>query len=113
MRRAGRLGAMVGMALALLGASGAGAATPVQLPGMAGCVSLKGEGGCAAGRAIAEPQGPLVISPDGRSAYLVAHSGREGCTRDAVLFGAKEAIVSADGRNVYVTTRAGRRGARP
>jgi DNA-binding beta-propeller fold protein YncE len=142
MRRAGRLGAMVGTALALLGASGAGAATPVQLPGMAGCVSLKGEGGCAAGRAIAQPQGPLVISPDGRSAYLVAHSnpealsadaldvfdrdpatgaltqkpgalgclaasGRDGCARDAVLFGAKEAIVSAEGRNVYVTTRAG------
>jgi DNA-binding beta-propeller fold protein YncE len=129
------------LVLALL-AGTAAAATPVQLPGTAGCVSLKGEGGCTAGRAIAEPQGPLAISPDGRSAYLVAHSnpealsanaldvfdrdpatgaltqkagavgclaasGRDGCTRDAVLFGAREAIVSADGRNVYVTTRAG------
>ena len=130
------------VAVLAMAAGTAQAATPVQLPGTAGCVALKGEGGCAAGRAIAEPQGPLVISPDGRSAYLVAHSnpeaisadaldvfdrdpttgaltqkpgaagclaasGRDGCARDAVLFGAKEAIVSPDGRNVYVTTRAG------
>jgi DNA-binding beta-propeller fold protein YncE len=140
MRRVAIFGAV--MLCALVGASAAVAATPVQLPGTAGCVALKGEGGCAAGRAIAEPQGPLVISPDGRSAYLVARSnpeafsadaldvfdrdptsgaltqkpgaagclaasGRDGCARDAVLFGAKEAIVSPDGRNVYVTTRAG------
>jgi DNA-binding beta-propeller fold protein YncE len=118
------------------------AATPVQLPGTAGCVSLKGEGGCAVGRAIAEPLGAAAISPDGRSAYLVAQSnpegfssdaldvfdrdpttgaltqkpgaagclaasGRDGCARDAVLYGAREAIVSPDGRNVYVTTKAG------
>jgi hypothetical protein len=43
MGRARCLGAVVGAVLcALLGAS-AGAAMPVQLPGAAGCVALKGE----------------------------------------------------------------------
>jgi DNA-binding beta-propeller fold protein YncE len=56
-----------------------------QLPGTAGCVSLHGEGGCAAGRAISEADGQPAISPDGRSAYLVADSRPEGIESDAIV----------------------------
>jgi DNA-binding beta-propeller fold protein YncE len=49
--------------------------------------------------------GALTQKPG--AAGCLAASGRDGCARDAVLFGAQEAIVSPDGRNVYVTTRAG------
>ena len=112
-----------------------------QLPGTAGCIAVAGKG-CAAGRAIYEAVAPLAISPDGKSAYLVANSnpegfesdaldvfdrdpstgaltqkpgaegclaasGREGCARNALAFGANEAVVSPDGRNVYLATERG------
>jgi DNA-binding beta-propeller fold protein YncE len=83
MRRAGSLVVVVGMALALIGAS-ARAATPVQLPGTAGCVALKGEGGCAAGRAIAGAEAPAAVSPDGKNVYLVAQSNPEAIEADAI-----------------------------
>lgn len=62
----------------------AGAATLTQLPGKAGCITVAGEAGCASGRAIAEADGPLAISPDGKSAYLVANSNPEGIESDAL-----------------------------
>jgi DNA-binding beta-propeller fold protein YncE len=55
-----------------------------QLPGTAGCITVAGEAGCASGRAIGEADGPLAISPDGRSAYLVANSNPEGIESDAL-----------------------------
>jgi DNA-binding beta-propeller fold protein YncE len=83
MERWGLLGTVL-LVLALVGAAAADAATPAQLPGTSGCVSQRGEGGCARGRAIAEPEAPLAISRDGRSAYLVADSNPEGIEADAV-----------------------------
>jgi DNA-binding beta-propeller fold protein YncE len=75
------LGAVVPI---LFAASAASAATPAQLPGTAGCISVTGKAGCAAGRAIGEAVGPLAISPDGKSAYLVANSNPEGIESDAL-----------------------------
>jgi sugar lactone lactonase YvrE len=65
------------LALALaasVGATSAVAATPLptQLPGPEGCIAQGAVAGCAVGRAIAEPPGALAVSPDGKSAYLVA-----------------------------------------
>jgi sugar lactone lactonase YvrE len=45
---------------------------PTQLPGTTGCIAQGQVEGCAVGRALAEPPGALAISPDGKSAYLVA-----------------------------------------
>jgi DNA-binding beta-propeller fold protein YncE len=79
------LGAVVGVVLcALLGASAAGAATPVQPPGTTGCVALKGEGGCAVGRAIAGAERPAAVSPDGKNVYLVGQSNPEALEGDAI-----------------------------
>ena len=85
MGRARTAVAVVGAVLcALLGASAAGAATPTQLPGTAGCVALKGEGGCAAGRAIAAAERAAAVSPDGKNVYLVAQSNPEALEGDAI-----------------------------
>jgi DNA-binding beta-propeller fold protein YncE len=75
---------VLALAFALVGAAAADAATLAQLPGAAGCVALGGVDGCAVGRAISEPDGPLAISPDGKSAYLVAASNPEAIESDAV-----------------------------
>jgi DNA-binding beta-propeller fold protein YncE len=129
------------LAATLAGSPAAGAAALSQLPGTAACVAMK-VNGCARGRALSEPEGPVTISPDGHSAYLVADSrpegveadaldvfdrdpatgaltqkagaegcfaasGKDGCAKEAVLTGAREAVVSPDGRDVYVSTPAG------
>jgi DNA-binding beta-propeller fold protein YncE len=67
-----------------LAAGTAAAATPVQLPGTAGCVAPKGEGGCAVGRAIAGAERPAAVSPDGKNVYLVGQSNPEAIEGDAV-----------------------------
>lgn len=74
---------LVAILAALLAAPAAGAAL-TQLPGTAGCIAVAGEAGCASGRAIYEADGPLAISPDGKSAYLVANSNPEGIESDAL-----------------------------
>jgi DNA-binding beta-propeller fold protein YncE len=81
-----RLGTLLGIAAVALTmlAGTAVAATPAQLPGAAGCVSLKGEGGCSVGRAVAAPGRAAAVSPDGRNVYLVAQSNPEAIEGDAV-----------------------------
>ena len=81
-----RLGTLIGTFAVLLAmaAGTAGAATPVQLPGTAGCVSLQGEGGCAPGRAVAAAERPAAVSPDGKNVYLVAQSNPEAVEGDAI-----------------------------
>jgi DNA-binding beta-propeller fold protein YncE len=79
-----RTGMLMGTIVFALLCGTASAATPVQLAGTAGCVSVKGEGGCAAGRAVAAPERPAAVSPDGRSVYLVAQSNPEAIEADAV-----------------------------
>jgi hypothetical protein len=81
-----RLGTLLGTAAVLLAMmlGTAEAATPAQLPGTAGCVSLKGEGGCAVGRAIAGAERAAAISPDGKSVYLVGQSNPEAIEGDAI-----------------------------
>ncbi len=81
MGRKALLGAIL---LVFFAAPGASAATPAQLPGKAGCIAVAGDAGCATGRAVAEAEGPLAISPDGKSAYLVANSNPEGIESDAL-----------------------------
>lgn len=81
-----RVGMLLGAFVLLLAAlaGGAEAATPTQLPGKAGCISVTGEAGCATGRAVGEAVAPLALSPDGKSAYLVANSNPEGIESDAL-----------------------------
>jgi DNA-binding beta-propeller fold protein YncE len=81
--RIGRLLGIIAAALLAMSA-GAGAATPAQLPGTAGCVALKGEGGCAPGRAVAGAERAVAVSPDGKSVYLVAQSNPEALEGDAI-----------------------------
>lgn len=99
-----RIKALLGtslLAFVLLTGSASGL---TQLPGTAGCVSLHGEGGCAAGRAVSEAEGPLAISPDGRSAYLVADSRPEGIESDAIV------VFDRDPTTGALTQKPGREG---
>ncbi len=82
----GRIWGLAAVAFAVLCAVAgtAGAVTPVQLPGLTGCVALKGEGGCQAARAIAGAERPAAVSPDGRNVYLVAQSNPEALEGDAI-----------------------------
>lgn len=58
------------------GEAGAAAAGPAgrlkQLPGRRGCIHKKGVNRCARARAISSPE-DIVISPDGRHAYVAAY----------------------------------------
>jgi DNA-binding beta-propeller fold protein YncE len=47
-------------------------------------VALKGEGGCAPGRAVAAAERPAAVSPDGRNVYLVAQSTPEALEGDTI-----------------------------
>ena len=78
-----RIRALLGTSLLLFVAMTGSAWGLTQLPGTTGCIAVAGER-CAAGRAISEAVGPLAISPDGKSAYLVANSDPEGIESDAL-----------------------------
>jgi DNA-binding beta-propeller fold protein YncE len=103
-----------------------------QLPGVDGCVSETGSGGCADGVALDAAFG-VAVSPDGRNVYIasldgavavfardrrtgaltqlpgtdacVSEDGTGGsCTDGVALFGASKLAVSPDGRNIYVAS---------
>jgi DNA-binding beta-propeller fold protein YncE len=79
-----RIRALLGTSLLIFVSMTGSARGLTQLTGTAGCIAVAGEG-CAPGRAIYEADGPLAISPDGKSAYLVANSNPEGIESDAIL----------------------------
>ena len=108
-----------------------------QLPGERGCISYKGAGPCAFGRALAAPVS-FVVSPDGRNVYAAATAARAGrlrckrrtgvlrqlpgasgcvshlagggCANGRALNEPVTVIVSGDGKRVYVASRETERG---
>jgi fibronectin-binding autotransporter adhesin len=105
-----------------------------QLSGKAGCVSQRGKGPCAFGRALGGASS-VVVSPDGANVYVAADfshalvvlarnkrtgalrqlSGSAGCISNfrgggckggRALAGPEEVAISADGGSVYVASTA-------
>lgn len=101
-----------------------------QAPGAPGCVSMAGNGGCTAGRAMKTPW-DIQVSPDSRHVYVtgsnsnavavltrtpdglaqaadasgcVALGAREGCTGGRALGGPVGVTVSPDGKSLYVAS---------
>ena len=104
-----------------------------QKPGMTGCVSEGGTGGCAPGVAMNGPFA-VAVSPDGKNVYAIAQAadsvvifdrniatgaltqknGTAGCVSEdgtaldcengVALLLPSSVVVTADGRNVYVTS---------
>ena len=104
-----------------------------QLPGERGCISHKGAGPCAFGRALAAPVS-IAVSPDGRNVYTAAagsdalavfarnartgvlrqlpgasgcvgHLAGGGCTNGRALNEPVAVIASGDGKRIYVASR--------
>jgi DNA-binding beta-propeller fold protein YncE len=104
----------------------------VQPKGSAGCIHRRGTNRCAQGRAVTSPE-EIVISPDGRHAYVAAYGshgialfkrarrtgyleqlpGRRGCIRHnggrfcragRAMGGPASIAISPDGLNVYVVS---------
>ncbi len=127
-------GSNVYVAGALLGAIAvfdrAADGTLTQKPGLAGCISDKGDGPCTAGRAIQFIES-MAMSPDGRSVYTTARMSESvavfdrgadgtltqkpgvagcisasttggGCAFGKAFSGPDSVAVSPDGRSVYV-----------
>jgi len=113
----------------------AGDGTLTQKPGTAGCISETGAGPCVDGTALDFARS-VVVSPDGRSAYVTASTSNavavfdragdgtltqkpgaagciseagiiDGCTDGRGLTFAKAVAISPDGRSAYVASRIG------
>jgi DNA-binding beta-propeller fold protein YncE len=124
------VGSFIGSTVAVLARSMSDG-TLTQPPGIGGCISQGGSGGCATALAMSAVEG-LAVSGDGKNVYVAApgsgaldvlardpstgaltqatdgsgcfvNSALTGCTLGRQLGGADAVVVSPDGQSVYVT----------